>query len=187
MGTKHIVLTLLPVLFSAAVHAGSSTDDGWYAGFGVGHGRHDQAATFSYNPNPPSAPIGFVPIPARSSSTNGFTLFGGYAFNPNWALEGAVVSFGKYPIEAPGQPSVNDSLEKLLLRGVATLPLGQGISAHAKLGVSGAFKGDYTGGLGMSYAVGARTAVRLDWDRIRQEKGTTTTHDLYTVGVVYKF
>jgi hypothetical protein len=184
MSKGHMALALLgSALFSAAVRAGSPVDSGWYAGIGVGRSHHHHDATFYYNPSQGKP----VLVPAQSGRADGFIFYGGYAFSQYLALEGAAVSFGNYPRDIPEQPGRNESFGGVLVRGLIALPLGAGWSAHAKLGATTSSSAGYTAGLGMSYSLGARAALRIDWDRVRLERGSTETHNFYTAGIVYRF
>jgi OmpA-OmpF porin, OOP family len=137
-----------------------------------------------------------------------FKLFGGYQFNPNFALEAALVDLGdmSYSGFFSGTPSgqvmggrVQNS--GLNLSAVGVVPLGQRLVLFGKVGmfmwyseatdVTGGFAtyseddgADLSIGLGASVAIGQRVSLRAEWERFDM---SNVDVDLVTLGFAYRF
>jgi len=135
-------------------------------------------------------------VPTDRSSTGG-KVYGGYNFNPYFALEGGFASTGQFDSSLG-----NLKGSGLFADAVGRLPFGNGFSGLARLGVlrgkleDGRTGADLTqtkttlkGGLGAEYAITRNHAVRAEWERYRFEASddNKVNTDLYTVGYKYSF
>ena len=141
----------------------------------------------------------------------GIKLGGGYAFNRNFAVEGAYVDLGKATVSGTFL-GVNFSDTRkasgLVVVGVGMLPLGNQFTLLGRAGVinatvkedasAGGFsasdkstKVKTTFGIGASYGFTPQFAVRADFDTYRKLGDSNTTGegtvDMISIGVVYKF
>ena len=141
----------------------------------------------------------------------GIKLGGGYAFNRNFAVEGAYVDLGKATVSGTFL-GVNFSDTRkasgLVVVGVGMLPLGNQFTLLGRAGVinatvkedasAGGFsasdkstKVKTTFGIGASYRFTTQFAVRADFDTYRKLGDSNTTGegtvDMISIGVVYKF
>lgn len=139
-----------------------------------------------------------------------FKLFGGYQFNPNFALEAALVDLGDMsysgnftgiaPLSGPvtGGRVQNSGLN---LSAVGVVPLGQRLVLFGKAGIfmwyseatdvtngiatrSEADGADLSVGLGASVAIGQKVSLRAEWERFDM---SNVDVDLVTLGFAYRF
>lgn len=138
-----------------------------------------------------------------------FKLFGGYQFNPNFALEAAFVDLGDVSysgsftgnlgaVPVSGGRIQNSGIN---LSAVGVVPLGQRFVFFGKVGmflwyseasdVTGGFAfyseedgADLSVGLGASVALGQRVSLRAEWERFDM---SNTDVDLVTVGFAFRF
>ena len=128
-------------------------------------------------------------------SANGGKLYGGYAFSPNFSLEGGYATLGKFTSSA-GQVKGSG----VYLDGVGTLPLGNNFSLLGRLGAfNGKLENTAVGtsdrgtnvkvGAGVQYDFDKNLGLRGEWERYRFDAtgGTKANADLYSVGLNYKF
>jgi OOP family OmpA-OmpF porin len=137
-----------------------------------------------------------------------FKLFGGYQFNPNFALEAALVDLGDVSYSGfftgtPGGPVSGGRIQNsgLNLSAVGVVPLGQRLVLFGKVGmflwyseasdVTGGFAfyseedgADLSIGLGASVAIGQRVSLRAEWERFDL---SNVGVDLVTVGFTFRF
>ena len=139
-----------------------------------------------------------------------FKLFGGYQFNPNFALEAAFVDLGDVTYSGffTGPPPVTGPVtggriqnSGLNLSAVGVVPLGQRFVLFGKVGmflwyseardVTGGFLtyseedgADLSFGLGASVALGQRVSLRAEWERFDM---SNVDVDLVTVGFAFRF
>jgi OOP family OmpA-OmpF porin len=132
-------------------------------------------------------------VSSGSNSGTGFKLYGGYAFNPNFALEAGGVSLGK--LRGTGGDVKADGL---YLDAVGMLPLNPQWSLLGRAGVvnsrvRSSTLGSERGtsgklGLGVQYNLNANTSIRGEWERYGLKAfGEKPKVDLYTVGVNVAF
>ncbi|MBS1207767.1 MAG: hypothetical protein H6R19_165 [Proteobacteria bacterium] len=81
----------------------------------------------------------YATVDKKDTSKGTYILFGGYAFNKNFALEASYIDFGKYKAsghDASGT-SISDSLDAkaFSIGAVGSYPLGDSFSLDGKLGV----------------------------------------------------
>lgn len=138
-----------------------------------------------------------------------FKLFGGYQFNPNFALEAAFVDLGDVSysgsftgnlgaVPVSGGRIQNSGIN---LSAVGVVPLGQRFVVFGKVGmflwyseasdVTGGFAfyseedgADLSVGLGASVVIGQRVSLRAEWERFDM---SNTDVDLVTVGFAFRF
>jgi OOP family OmpA-OmpF porin len=141
-----------------------------------------------------------------------FKLFGGYQFNPNFALEAALVDLGDVsysgfftgnpPLTVSG-PVAGGRIQNsgLNLSAVGVVPLGQRFVLFGKVGmflwyseatdVTGGVAtyseddgADLSVGLGASVAIGQKVSLRAEWERFDM---SNVDVDLVTLGFAYRF
>lgn len=137
-----------------------------------------------------------------------FKLFGGYQFNPNFALEAAFVDLGDVSYSGfftgtPGGPVSGGRIQNsgLNLSAVGVVPLGERFVLFGKVGMflwyseatdvtGGTFfyseedGSDLSFGLGASMALGPRVSLRAEWERFDI---SNVDVDLVTLGFAYRF
>ncbi len=137
-----------------------------------------------------------------------FKLFGGYQFNPNFALEAAFVDLGDVSYSGfftgtPGGPVSGGRIQNsgLNLSAVGVVPLGQRLALFGKVGmflwyseatdVTGGFAfyseedgADLSLGLGASVAIGQKVSLRAEWERFDL---SNVDVDLVTLGFAFRF
>jgi OOP family OmpA-OmpF porin len=137
-------------------------------------------------------------------SGNAFKLLGGYKFNPNFALEGGYMSFGKSRAADPGV-SLDLTVNGFGIGGafhqdfatnwnfVARLGLAQ-MKTKAKATVSGASGTDSDssaqlyGGLGVGYKLTKQLSVGAAWDFSKAEfAGEKADVNAYSIGLTFDF
>jgi len=161
----------------------SALADGFYAGVGVGK------ATIEVDD------AGF------DGDDTAFKVFGGYNFNPNFALELAFFDGGK-PDERVGPGVVEVALDGINASAIGRLPVNDVFSVFGKIGfasydvdakarigntVVGRESGsdeDLTYGIGGSFSFGTAFELRAEYEAIDISDGDVS---LLTVSGVYKF
>lgn len=126
------------------------------------------------------------------SSGTGLKVYGGYQFNPNFALEGSAFRLGK--LSGNGGDAKADGVA---LDAVGMLPFATDWTALAKLGVASVKTragGDSDRstipkfGLGVQYNLSKTMAIRGEWERYRldafDQKSNT---DQYSIGLNVSF
>jgi len=144
----------------------------------------------------------------------GYKLFGGYAFNKYFALEGGYFDLGRFKFSATTVPlgtlDGNIKIRGMNLDAVGTLPLTEKFSALGRIGVTRAqardrFTGtgaitvlapnprkydtNYKFGLGVQYTFTKAVGMRAEAERYRinDAVGHRGDIDLVSLGVVYRF
>lgn len=185
---------------------------GWYVGGNVGQSK----ATVD-NQRISSGLLGggltTTSITDRNRDT-GYKLYGGYQFNPNFAMEGGYFDLGKFGFTANTNPAGtldgNMKVRGLNLDVVGTLPITEKFSAFGRGGLiyyqsRDSFRGTgavgvsnpnpsksgpgYKFGVGLQYAFTPAFAVRTEAERYRinDAVGHKGDVDLFSVGLVYRF
>jgi OOP family OmpA-OmpF porin len=149
---------------------------------------------------------------SRDSRDTGFKIFGGYQFNPYFAVEGGYFVLGKLGYSATTTPAGSvDAQFKLNganLDLVGKLPITSNLSALARVGVAAGRSrvsfnttgpvtmGDTSKrntnakiGLGLEYAMGTRMMLRGEIERYRMNDavGEHVNVNLLSVGLVFPF
>ena len=170
-----------------------------YVGFSAGQADVDESMVIP----------GLIDPGGRVDGKDGaFKLFGGYQFNPNFALEAAAVDLGDVSYSGfftgtPGGTVTGGRVQNsgLNLSAVGVLPLGERFVLFGKAGmflwyseatdVTGgvAFYSEEDGadlslGLGASVALSQRVSLRAEWERFDM---SNVDVDLVTVGVAFRF
>ena len=207
--TGTLGLLALAVMVSPLV---SAQDAGWYVGANAGK----SAATIDdagIKSNLAGQGLTTSSISDRDSST-GYKIFGGYQFNPNFALEGGYFDLGKFGYTATTVPAgtLNGDIKirGLNLDAVGTLPLSDKFSVLGRVGMNyanttGKFAGtgpvnvvnpspskrdlNYKVGLGVQYAFTEALAMRAEVERYRINDAVRNKGDIdvISVGLVYRF
>ncbi len=205
--------SLAVVAIMAAILAGSASaaDSGWYVGAGGGWSQARGGAA-AIDPN----------IAAEGAVTSlhdkdaAWQLYGGYQFNPNFALEGGYVNLGKFSVShtvTGGTEYDEVKPECWHLSAVGILPLGKNFSLLGKAGVCawndhpgqrvpagfvepapvpapvplGSSGTDLTYGLGAQYDFSPNWGMRAGWDRFPNVIHHHNAVDLFSASVNYKF
>ena len=139
----------------------------WYVGVGVGssklsgaNGTDSTATTYS----------------GGDASKSSFKVYGGYQLTPTWGVEAQYTDLGSRNITATQGGIVvgsgNLKASQYSLAAVGTLPLASNFAVIGKLGVSrntlsgliSQQKSDLLVGVGVSYAINSKLAVRLEYE-----------------------
>lgn len=134
----------------------------------------------------------FNGVTSGDSHGTGWKLYGGYAFNPNFALEAGGVRLGR--LSGAGGSAKADGL---YVDAVGMWPVSTDWTLLGRLGVvntkvSGPLGSEHStsakGGLGVQYNVSRNVSVRGEWERYGVKAfGEKPSVDLYSVGVNYAF
>ena len=187
-------------------------DTGWYAGANVGQSRAkiDDARITSQ-----LLGTGFSTATITDNKRDtGYKIFGGYQFNPNFALEGGYFNLGRFGYTATTVPAgtLNGTirLQGVNLDAVGILPMTEKFSMFGRAGLDYAQARDnFTGtglvsvlnpnpsknqlnyklGLGLQYAFTESLGLRLETERYRinDAVGNHGDIDLVSLGLVYRF
>ena len=202
----------LPAVAQNSYDSDKVNSTGWYAGANAGR---SSATVDNVRITRELAANGLATtsISDRERST-GYKLFGGYKFNPNFALEGGYVDLGKFGFTANTLPTgtLNGDirLRGFNLDAVGILPLTDRFSAQARVGLASIQARDnFSGtgavsvsnpnpskrdtniklGVGLEYAINPNLSVRGDLERYRVNDavGNRGHIDMASVGLVYYF
>ncbi|MFI4941114.1 MAG: outer membrane beta-barrel protein [Burkholderiales bacterium] len=216
LGSVSLTLSLelagLAVLAASASQFAMADDTGWYGGANVGQSRAkiDDGRI-----------VGDLLVDEFSTTSisddkhdTGYKLFGGYQFNPNFALEGGYYDLGQFGFTANTTPAGslngNIKLRGINLDAVGLLPFTEKLSGFARVGLNYADARDsFTGtglvdvsdpnpskrelnakfGLGLQYSFTESLAMRVEAERYRinDAVGNRGDVDLVSVGLVYRF
>jgi OmpA-OmpF porin, OOP family len=167
---------------SAAMAAHADVQPGFYAGLGAGTASVEDDDT------------GF------DGDDTAFKLFGGYAFNDNFAVELAYIDGGT-PDDRFGNIDVDLEVTGLNASAVGRLPVSDTVALFGKVGfasydlkatarLGGASASDKDSDTDLSYGVGGsvsfaeRFEVRVEWEAIDVEDGSFS---LLSVNGLYRF
>lgn len=203
-------------LCPALAHARSSPPAGgeWYMGLTVG------SSNVGDTPDVVPLSGATSSVPVSDERDPGVKVLGGYRFNRHVAIEGGYAWLGEFQFSnqasapAAGAQTAQMRVIGLFVDAVGLLPLGRGFTALAKVGVVGsevrtlrtvtgqvtpapglsttayADEANLKYGLGMQYDLGARAAVRAEWERfVGLGSGQTGEVDLdvYSIGLMLRF
>ncbi|MDA8329294.1 MAG: OmpA family protein [Betaproteobacteria bacterium] len=214
MSLKRVSGTLGLVAFVAIISPYAVADDvGWYGGANVGESRAKIDDGRIMNGLAASG-YSTTSISNEGNST-AFKIFGGYQFNPYFALEGGYFDLGQFGFAArtvpPGILNGNIRLNGVNMDAVGILPITQKFSAFGRVGVDYAqaqdsFSGtgavnvlspttpskwdtNYDFGAGLQYAVTESIDVRAEAERYRinDAVGNMGDIDVFSLGLIYRF
>lgn len=167
----------------AGASALADVQPGFYAGVGVGKASVELDGT------------------DFDADDTAFKAFGGYRFNPNFAIELAFIDGGK-PDERFGTSSVEVDVEGLNLSAVGRLPLNEVFSVFGKLGLASydakwKVRGgntvvatasesdeDLSYGLGTAFNLGAAVELRAEYEAVDVSDGSFS---MLSASGVYRF
>ncbi|WP_202840886.1 outer membrane beta-barrel protein [Luteimonas saliphila] len=109
---KLLATTLAVALFGAASFGAQAQDPGFYAGAGAGQALVDERA--------------------YDDEDTAFSVFGGYQFHRNFALEAGYTDFGQL---SPGAAGADLELSSAYLTAVGILPFTENFSGYVKGGI----------------------------------------------------
>ena len=203
-------LSLLTLALLASPWALADESAAWYLGASAGP---TQATIDDARIQQNLAAQGFTNASISDHNRDtGYKVFGGYRFNPHWALEASYFDLGQYRFDASTTPAGTLSgavrLRGLALDAVLTAPLTDKFSVFGKLGAhtteasdnfagSGAVSVANTSpsktelnakiGIGMQYAFTDALAVRAELERYRVNDAVGSRGDVdhLSVGLVY--
>lgn len=211
MINRTCLATVISAVSLLASGAALAADDGFYIGLGIGYARPD----FDTGGLKAAAGAAVTAVSSDSSSF-GFTEYGGYRFNQNFAVQASFTDLGKYDFTAT-RPAATPATGKVTINGfglaaVGTIPLANDFSVFGKVGaffstlnastsinLFGA--GTTTGnkerkvvpniGIGLDYNITNNIVLRGEVERF-QGMGTNsrtirTDLNLFSAGVYYKF
>lgn len=189
-----------------------AADPGWYIGGNIGESKafiDDKETTKSL------LGAGFVTTSIEDDDRDfGFKVFGGYQFNPYFALEGGYVDLGKFGFDATTLPagtlSAEIKLNGLNVDAVGILPFTEKFSAFGRIGLLYAeAKDTFTGtgavivldpkpgktdtnykfGIGVEYDFTPAFGMRMEGERYRinDALGNDGDVDLVSIGALYRF
>ena len=133
---------------------------------------------------------------AQKRTSDSYSIFGGYKFNENFAVEAAYTDLGK--VDFGGVSAKNKVYS---LDGIARAPLGAGFGVYGKVGVAYAQR-DFNNGLGdkdktvlrlgvgVDYALTKNVSLRAEATRFNnmpQANGFDKKDDRLSLGVAYQF
>jgi len=166
----------------------------FYAGAGVGSSSIDE-----------SIAAGLIDSGPVDGKSNGFKVFGGYRFNPNLAVELALVNLGKasYSGTFLGDPVTGGQVKVsgLNASAVALYPVNPGFELFAKAGLFAwnAKASDTTGGvpfsakddgaslslgIGANYYFTKNVGARIEWEHFDLDEAKAS---MLSAGIVVKF
>lgn len=135
-----------------------------------------------------------TPLTSCEDTTTAWKVFGGYRFNPYIGAEASFIDWGKVDASV-GAVRVSAKQTSYGIAGVASLPVGRGVSLQAKLGLvrteqetqSPGSRVDRSDtethyGIGARYAFTRYLAVRAEW-----EKTEKLEVQLLSLGAEYRF
>lgn len=119
-----------------AAPSAPAADSGWYAGVGAGQTKAQGGASAI---DPDLAAEGGT-VTSLDDKDTGWKIYGGYQFNPNFAVEGMYVNLGKFSMNAnitipAGTEYAEVKPDALCAAGVGIVPLRSGFSLLGKVGV----------------------------------------------------
>ena len=187
-------------------------DTGWYLGGNIGQSK---AKIDDARINNTLFGDGFTADTIHDNNHDtGYKLFGGYQFNPYFALEGGFYDLGKFGFTANTQPAgtLNGTMRVngVNLDALGFLPLAEHLSAFGRVGLNYAnardsFSGttpfvipqpdpskralNYKFGAGLQYEFTDNFAMRVEAERYRTDDAIGNKGDinLISVGLVYRF
>lgn len=140
---------------------------------------------------------------ACDDSDTAWKIFGGYQFNPNFALEAGYSQIGEFDLSAAGDVATVDGTA-LELVGIGIMPVAQRLAVYGKLGI---YRGetdassnfgfsasetntDLTYGFGVRFDAARNVALRAEWQRYTDVGGGDigdSDVDVLSVGVLVRF
>jgi OOP family OmpA-OmpF porin len=218
MQTKRTIAAAVVLAFGLSPvlgHASSPSGPGeWYLGMTFGSSNvGDTPDVVPLAGSPPS-------VVFSDERDPGVKALAGYRFGRNFAIEGGYAWLGEFQVSnqasAPAAGAVTADMRVigLFVDAVGLLPVGWGFTALAKVGVVGsevrttrtvtgqvapapglgttssADEANLKYGLGLQYELGARVAVRAEWERFVGLGSAQTGEvdlDVYSIGVMLRF
>ena len=209
---KVLALAALAALAMLASPLALAEEPGWYGGASLGRSSAsiDDARITA---NLLAAGLATNSISHRDRS-QGFRIFGGYQFTPNFGLEAGYADLGKFGFTAsttpPGTLNGDIRLQGLSVDLVGTLPVTDKFSVLGRIGLASINARDtFTGtgavnvvnpnpskrdtnakfGLGLGYSFTPSLGMRLEAERYRvnDAMGNKGSINLMSVGLVYRF
>jgi OOP family OmpA-OmpF porin len=202
----------LAALTAIASQFAMADDTGWYGGANVGQSR---AKIDDPRIVGDLLTEGFSTTSISDDKHDtGYKIFGGYQFNPNFALEGGYYDLGEFGFTANTAPAGslngNIKLRGLNFDAVGLLPFTEKLSGFARVGLNYADARDsftstglvdvsdpdpskrdlnYKFGLGLQYSFTESLGMRVEAERYRinDAVGNKGDVDLVSVGLVYRF
>lgn len=206
------VLTLGAILLfvvAGSPHAAHARDAGFYAGAADLVG-----ATIDVNAHSESTGGVLTSATTGDRSETGWKLFGGYRFNPYFAIEGGYSLLGSFQFRNPagGTTKLVGTSKPVVLSvdAIGSWPLAGGVSLYARAGLAHSktkaslddtgttgtsqthfknTKWGYHAGIGAAWEISERFEVRIEWEhyRVADGFGEHTDVDLVSWGASYRF
>lgn len=186
---------LLAAMFAVFASTVAAQDRPFYAGAQIGQSKAESTCDG----------VSGAGVSCNDTGTAG-KVFGGYRFHPNFAAELAYTDLGEAKATGPAG-TITASSNAFDLSLVGTLPVWQRLSAYARLGVYRAKtevnvntvtvrRTDRETNTGMTYGIGAsyditkRVALRAEWQKYNEVGGSSTGEDditVLSVGALFRF
>ena len=208
--TSRILIVLLGAL--AAAPRVYAADSGGYLGFSYGFTQardFDELVDITADI---AADAGFTILgTSEDDSDKGLKIFGGYRINKNVALEAAWIDLGDYTgsiaaelLSFPVTLKLKGEVDGLAFAVIGRLPVNDRVSVFGKLGMfdwdtdftleavgiySESFDDGGTDpiyGIGLSYDVWDRVAIRVEWERFT-DLGDEIDVDMLSLGISQRF
>lgn len=191
---KLVVSGVLGMALAAPALVSAQIPQGGYVGIGAGQSSMKDES---------SALLGT----SFDDSDTGWKIFGGYSFNPNFAVELAYIDFGEFSGRGGGFTD-NWEARGFSFSALGMLPLANQFSLLGKVGLTGwdvdnnfsvggvPFSAsddgsDFNYGIGAQYDFTRQVGARLEWERFTNVGDSDSTGesdlDLLSVSVSYKF
>jgi OOP family OmpA-OmpF porin len=193
---RHFRYSVLAVLFSVlslGSAPASSQDAGGYVGFNFGQSKVTD--------------FDCTGATTCDDKDTAFSIFGGYQFNRNFAVEFAYTDLGQTSASAPGA-SARFEVSGIEVTGVGIIPINQDFSLYGKLGIFlwdldvaatlGPLSGtlsedgtDLTYAIGFRYSFAKNLALQAQWQRYKDIGDSATTGqsdvDAISLGLLFRF
>ncbi len=138
----------------------------------------------------------FTGLTACDDEDTGLKLFGGYKFNPNFAVEGAWVDLGEISVTGPGGTATAET-DGFQIAGVGTIPINPQFGIFGKVGaymwdgqgggVAASVSDDGTDimfGAGVSWSLTNNFGLRAEWERFDIDGDDV---DFLSIGAQFNF
>lgn len=210
MNKRLLHFTLATALFGSSTAFAANA--GWYIG-ASGGGTKAKDAPSASEVDAELALLGFTSRSSVDDTDTGWKIFGGYKFNPNFAIEGNYADLGELSIKsivtAPSSATINTSWEAKTwaLSAVGIVPLAYKFDIFGKVGfqywdvdykrsaparASESDNGtDLTYGIGADYNFTDRFALRAEWELYQNIGDSNKTGEsdveMWSAGLQFSF
>lgn len=139
LGNKTGILAAAALALALGSGAAMAADAGFYVGGDIASSAHKVGGD------------------SQKRSGDSYSIFGGYRFSPNWAVETAYTDLGK--VNFNGTEAKNKAYS---MDGIARAPLGKDFGVYGRVGLAH-YERDFSGGLGDASNTGLKLGVGADY------------------------